>query len=513
MVASWLVRGLAITAQALAQGLVCPKVSTPVRMLPDSLHPNADATGAVAGKSPEDIAALVCGPVGTTVVLSAVRDGREVTARVSRALKPAADSVSAEELPQGAPAVPRRLDRRALAAAAEGRVDEGSELREPKQQPRIQASRGGHRDDTRHAVSRGIADDNDVAGPAPQACLAHSEQSLPPVVGGHDWRRGGATVAEIACKGEIGVQPLETEGHQSRGGGWRRQGRVGLTPLVCAAEAQGSVDRNGTDDAVELLTPPPSVPRRRKPPGGGPRHASMSPSPPKALSQAPSSIASPRKDSRVEDALQEALSYTLTDVLGCDGGRVNKNANNESRQEGDVAKDMSASAREHLPSPAKAVHMAARYGRTDSINQLAAQGVDVNVRDLDLVTPLMRAARYGHTQTVMSLLEQRADINAQDSLGATALIFAARHGRLSVVHALCDAGCDVNLVDERGCTALIVASKNWQTTVVAELVERRANVDLVNHAGETALQVALQKSRSGAQADVLDILEPRRQAS
>ena len=473
--------------------------------LPDSL-------GAVAGKSPEDIAALVCGPVGTTVVLSAVRDGRKVTARVSRALKPAADMVSAEGLPQGAgaPAVPRCLDdRRALATAAEGTADQASELREPKQQPRVQASRGGHRDDMRH----GMAGDNDGAGAAPQACLVQSEQSLPPVVGGHDWRWGGATVAEIASKEGVGVQPLETQGHPLRGGGWRRQGRVGLTPLVCAAEAQGSVDRNGIDDAAELLSPPPSVPRRRKPPGGGARHASMSPSPPKALSQAPSSIASPRKDSRVEDALQEALSYTLTDVLGCDGGRVNEHANNESRQEGDVAKDMSASAREHLPSPAKAVHMAARYGRTDSINQLAAQGVDVNVRDLDLVTPLMRAARYGHTQTVMSLIEQRADINAQDSLGATALIFAARHGRLSVVHALCDAGCDVNLVDERGSTALIVASRNWQTSVVAELVERRANVDLVNHAGETALQIALQKSRSGARADVLDILEPCRRAS
>jgi ankyrin repeat protein len=52
----------------------------------------------------------------------------------------------------------------------------------------------------------------------------------------------------------------------------------------------------------------------------------------------------------------------------------------------------------------QALHWAARYGRSDKIQKIAAGGVGVDERDLDSVTPLMRASRHNQFQAVVPLL-------------------------------------------------------------------------------------------------------------
>ena len=95
---------------------------------------------------------------------------------------------------------------------------------------------------------------------------------------------------------------------------------------------------------------------------------------------------------------------------------------------------------------------------------------------------LIQAAVEGDLARVRSLLASGADVNARDADGATVLMRAAHLGRLDVVRALVDAGADVNATDERGWGALAKAVYNADldrgyADVVEVLIERGANVE------------------------------------
>ncbi|MBQ7069621.1 MAG: ankyrin repeat domain-containing protein, partial [Synergistaceae bacterium] len=72
-------------------------------------------------------------------------------------------------------------------------------------------------------------------------------------------------------------------------------------------------------------------------------------------------------------------------------------------------------------------------------------GVDVNVKDNDGWTALMRAADNGNAEAVNILIKAGADVNAKNNYyGSTALMIAARQGNAETVNALIKAGADVN---------------------------------------------------------------------
>jgi len=101
----------------------------------------------------------------------------------------------------------------------------------------------------------------------------------------------------------------------------------------------------------------------------------------------------------------------------------------------------------------KAVLNAANSGE-NALKQHLASGADVNSRDDDGETPLMRAADDGHTAIVETLLKSGADVNAIDEDGETALMMAAEEGHAQIVKLLLDAGANANAKDEDGETAL-----------------------------------------------------------
>ena len=55
---------------------------------------------------------------------------------------------------------------------------------------------------------------------------------------------------------------------------------------------------------------------------------------------------------------------------------------------------------------------AARYGRTETVRLLIAQGANVNAKDDDGWTPLHLATKYDRTETARVLIEKGAKENA-----------------------------------------------------------------------------------------------------
>src|SRR6185437_4305437 len=58
-------------------------------------------------------------------------------------------------------------------------------------------------------------------------------------------------------------------------------------------------------------------------------------------------------------------------------------------------------------------------------NLLLANGAELEARDVEGATPLIRAAEFGNSDVVKVLLDHGADIEARDNNGQTPLIAAA----------------------------------------------------------------------------------------
>src|SRR3954465_9852044 len=83
-------------------------------------------------------------------------------------------------------------------------------------------------------------------------------------------------------------------------------------------------------------------------------------------------------------------------------------------------------------------------GNVERLEQILAQGTDVNAGDRTGVTPLMRAAYHGELPMVRALIQNGADLDAKDSGGLTALMMAKHSGRAEIVEALRSAGAKEN---------------------------------------------------------------------
>jgi ankyrin repeat protein len=167
------------------------------------------------------------------------------------------------------------------------------------------------------------------------------------------------------------------------------------------------------------------------------------------------------------------------------------------------------------------LHTAARCGQIDVVKVLLAHGVDANIMNTYNETPLHNAELFHKTEVAEllrtnggpdiarageaareaarkkagtdteSLLAHRGDINARDSEGYTALIRAIRKGKLDEAEALLDHGADVNApagepAIDKGDTPLLEAS-TFLPGLMKTLVERGANVDAADIGKDTPL--------------------------
>ena len=120
--------------------------------------------------------------------------------------------------------------------------------------------------------------------------------------------------------------------------------------------------------------------------------------------------------------------------------------------------------------------MASEKGHTETVKALLDKGADVNAKDKDGETVLMKASASGYTEIVKALLDKGADVNEKAVHGQTALMYASGLGRTEIVKVLLYKGADMNAKSEHGDTALRLASERGYTKIVNVLQYEGATV-------------------------------------
>uniref|UniRef100_A0A672V0E1 Neurogenic locus notch homolog protein 1 n=1 Tax=Strigops habroptila TaxID=2489341 RepID=A0A672V0E1_STRHB len=138
-----------------------------------------------------------------------------------------------------------------------------------------------------------------------------------------------------------------------------------------------------------------------------------------------------------------------------------------------------------------ALHLAARYSRSDAAKRLLEASADANIQDNMGRTPLHAAVSADAQGVFQILIRNRAtDLDARMHDGTTPLILAARLAVEGMLDDLINCHADVNAVDDLGKSALhwAAAVNNVEAAVV--LLKNGANKDMQNNKEETPLFLA-----------------------
>ena len=132
------------------------------------------------------------------------------------------------------------------------------------------------------------------------------------------------------------------------------------------------------------------------------------------------------------------------------------------------------------------------------LKSLTDAKVELNVRSVDDITPLMAATIMNQPEVVRILLDAGADVNAKDRMGWTALIHSASaNNNIEIAETLINARSDINARGTHGNTALIMATLKGNMAFVKALVEAGADLNVsadTEGKGSTALSIAEKKA-------------------
>ncbi len=141
------------------------------------------------------------------------------------------------------------------------------------------------------------------------------------------------------------------------------------------------------------------------------------------------------------------------------------------------------------------IHLAAAGGDVDTLAQLVASGVSVDLTNDDATTPLHWAALFGTTESAKVLIDWKANVDAKDDKGWSALHRASNNGDVLFADLLINAGADINASSKDTLTTpLMMATKAGDVPMATLLIRSGADVNAKNAQGVTALHIAAEAS-------------------
>jgi ankyrin repeat protein len=141
-----------------------------------------------------------------------------------------------------------------------------------------------------------------------------------------------------------------------------------------------------------------------------------------------------------------------------------------------------------------------------AMRSLLKQRVDVNVADVDGMTPLHWAAHWDELEVVKLLLSAGANAKAANRYGVTALHEASLVSNVPMMEVLLKAGASPNVAYGSGETPLMAAARTGNVGAVKLLIEHGADINAAEeYRGQTALMFATAENH----ADVVKLLIDR----
>eukprot|EP00057_Strongylocentrotus_purpuratus_P023321 XP_011677795.1 PREDICTED: ankyrin repeat domain-containing protein 65-like [Strongylocentrotus purpuratus] len=145
-----------------------------------------------------------------------------------------------------------------------------------------------------------------------------------------------------------------------------------------------------------------------------------------------------------------------------------------------------------------ALHVGAMSGNLAVCRLLVHHGADIGAKDVNKMTPLMRAVVSGHAALVDMFLERAHQtglnieeyINNEDNDGNTCLHLAVSKRRTEVIQRLLGYRMNANLVKKNGMGPLHIAATNGSTAVALHLIQNGADIDMKDDEGMTPLHRA-----------------------
>lgn len=161
-----------------------------------------------------------------------------------------------------------------------------------------------------------------------------------------------------------------------------------------------------------------------------------------------------------------------------------------------------------------------KSGYLEAAEFLTANGANVNARNNEDVTVLMQAVQRGfpqlaririlmeedniqrdNPQMVKLLIGKGAYVNAKSKDSQTALTLAIKKGYLETTNLLLSSGADINAKNNDGLTPLMQAIKRKYNSaayfdMINLLIKNKADVNAQENSGQTVLMVAMQKDYS-----------------
>ena len=149
-----------------------------------------------------------------------------------------------------------------------------------------------------------------------------------------------------------------------------------------------------------------------------------------------------------------------------------------------------------------ALHMAAKHGQLEVVQQLLEHGADVNALGGQYNTALQAAAASGFEDVVKYLLEKEADASLSGGMFANALSAAVFSGIFKTVSILHEKKVDINAQDAQGRTAVHLALWRGSLDNFKWLNENGGDLSIKDRQGRTVLHHAAMAGR----LDVMNLL-------